>query len=267
MRKLVLICGLLTASAIGLQAAACTTTMTLTALNGLGGAGCDFNGYNFNNFVLDNYIDAHFGGTAQYNFLATGGNPANTSNYLATFASLNGAGVSVTFTGAVIQSDGSPAWTVNTQGAGLDSSNFGFEIKYNIANGTNANPANNKSANSLKVLQATLGGVTYTGAPGADASAAFIKASTISGINQLINDKLIATSGSQTKTINLIPNASGTIAITDNLFLQISNTQNTSLTATSLANGFDSTPEPMTLSLMGIGLASMALVRRRLQKR
>lgn len=263
MRKLALICGLLTASAIGLQAAACTATMTLTALNGLGGAGCDFNGYNFNNFVLDNYIDANFGGSGQYNFLS---NPLNKANYLATFSALSGTGVQITFTGAVVQPDG-PAWTVKTAGAGLDSSNFGFEIKYNIANGTNANPANNKSANSLKVLQATLGGVTYTGASGADASAAFIKASTIGATTQLINDKLIATSGSQTKLINLVPNTTGTIAITDNLLLQISNTQNTTLTATSLANGFDPTPEPMTLSLMGIGLASMALVRRHLQKR
>ncbi len=263
MRKLVLICGLLTASALGLQAAACTATMTLTALNGLGGAGCDFNGYNFNNFALGNYIDANFGGSGQYNFLST---PANTSNYLATFAAFNGAGVQVTFTGAVAQPDG-PAWTVKTAGAGLDSSNFGFEIKYNIASGTNAIAANNRNVNGLKVLQATLGGVTYTGAPGADASAAFIKASTIGATTQLINDKLIATSGSQTKFINLVPNTTGTIAITDNLFLQISNTQNTTLTATSLANGFDPTPEPMTLSLMGIGLASMALVRRRLQKR
>lgn len=266
MRKLALICGLLTASSLGLQAGVCTTTMTLTALSTLGSAGCDFNGYNFNNFVIDNYLDAHYAGSGQYNFLASGGNPANTSNYLANFATLNGVGVQVSFTGAVAQSDG-PAWTIATQGAGLDSANFGFEIKYNIASGTNANPAINRNANSLKTLLATLGGVNYTGAPGADASAAFIKASTIAGTTQLINDKLIATSGSQTRTINLIPNSSGTIAITDNLLLQISNVQNTTLTATSLANGFDPTPEPMTLSLMGIGLTGMALVRRRLQTR
>ena len=263
MRKLAMICGLLTASAMGMQAAVCTATMTLSALATLGGTGCDFNGYNFNNFVLDNYIDANFAGAGQYNFLS---NSSNTSNYLASFSALNGAGVIVSFSGAVAQSNG-PAWTVATQGAGLASSNFGFEIKYNIASGTNANPANNMNVNNLKVLKATLGGVVYTGASNADASAAFIKAATISGTTQLINDKLIATSGSQTQNINLTANSSGTIAITDNLVLQISNAQNTTLTATTLANGFDPTPEPMTLSLMGIGLAGMALVRRRLQAR
>ena len=263
MRKFAMICGLLTASAMGMQAGVCSATMNLATLASLTATGCDFNGYNFNSFVLDNYIDANFGGASQYNFLAT---PSNSQNYLATFSALNGAGVIVTFSGAITQSNG-PAWTVSTQGPALASSNFGFEIKYNIASGTNANPANNMNVNNLKVLKATLGGVVYTGAPNADASAAFIKASTITGTTQLINDKLTATSGSQTQNINLTPNISGTIAITDNLVLQISNTQNTTLTAATLANGFDPTPEPMTLSLMGIGLAGMALVRRRLQAR
>lgn len=262
MRKLALICGLLTASALGLQAGACTASTNMSTLIALGAGGCDYNGYNFNTFIFTNYLDANFGGYGQYNI---SNDPTTTVNYLANFAALNGTGVSLTFSGALAQFDG-PAWTVKTAGVGLDSSTFGFELKYNIASGTDAIAANNSDVNSLKLLHATLGGVTYTGAPGADASAAFIKAATIGTTTQLINDKLIATSGSQTKNIDLSPNNTGTIAITDNLYLQIGNTQNTMLTATSLVNGFDPTPEPMTLSLMGIGLVGMALVRRRLKK-
>jgi hypothetical protein len=270
MKKLVLICGLLSASALGLQAATCSAQMTLATLTGLGGTGCDFNGYNFNNFQLSNYIDANFGGSGQYNAIPPPlgtGSIANLANYLADFTTLNGAGVTITFSGAVVQGDGEAAWTIKTGGVGSDSANFGFEIKYNIGSGTDGNAANNRDANALKTLSATLGGVTYTGAPGGDASAAFIKGVAIDGSVQVINDKLNATSGSETKFLNLVPNATGSIAVTDNLILQISNTSNALLTATSLANGFDpsAAPEPMTIGLMGIGLAGLALVRRRIQ--
>lgn len=251
MKKLALICGLLSAGALGLQAASCSATMTLTQLSALTPTGgCDFNGYNFNNFALGNYIDFMYGGSAQYNFTASG-STSNTSNYLANFAVLNGTGVSVTFTGAVAQPDG-PAWTLTA-----DNSNFGFEIKYNISSGTN-------DVNALKILSDTLGGVVYSGAPGADASAAFNKAALIGGVNYGISNKVTAeTVGSQTKFRDLPSNSSGVISITDNLLLQISNSPNTSITATTLGNSFSQIPEPMTLTLMGVGLVGLALVRRR----
>lgn len=254
MKKLALICGLLSASALGLQAVTCSATMTLTQLSAqTPTGGCDFNGYNFNNFALGNYIDFLFGGSAQYNFTASG-NTSNTSNYLADFAVLNGTGVSVTFRGAVAQSDG-PAWTLTT-----NNSNFGFEIKYNISSRTN-------DVNALKILSDTLGGVVYNGASGADATAAFNKAALINGVNYGISNKVFAqTVVSQMRFLNLPSNSSGVIGITDNLVLQMSNVAaNTSITATTLGNGFSQIPEPMTLTLMGVGLVGLALVRRRIR--
>jgi len=269
MKKFGLLVGFLGISAGWLQAANCSATMTLASLTATAlPGGCDFNGFNFNNFDVDNYIATpNFTGAAQYNVLAT---PGNAANYLANFTTLTNGGVLVTFTGALPQSDGTPAWTIETTGAANSNANFSFEIKYNIANGTDANAANNKNVSSLQTLSATLGGVAYTGptAPGSDSSATFSKVTqTNGGLNlQSITDKLILTSGSQTKNLALSANNTGTLAITDNLALQITGTQNAELTVASLGNGFDlasAIPEPMTTGLMGLGLAGLAILRRR----
>ena len=262
MKKLVLFLGLVTLSAGLMQAANCSGTMTLAALTATAlPGGCDFNGFNFNNFEVGNYIASpNFSGATQYDTLS---NPGNVANYLATFVALSGGGVSVTFTGAVVQSDGLPAWTVKTTPATTDFANFAFEIKYNIGNGTDANPANNKSVNNLQTLAATLGGVVYSGPgsgpnPNSEASSTFSKVSQVGLGLQSVTDKIAYGSGSQTKTLNLTPNATGSMAITDNLSLDLFDVPNGQLTVTSLGNAFDfnsPVPEPMTTGLMEIGRA------------
>jgi len=274
MKKLGLFLGLVAFSAGWLQAANCSGTMTLATLSaGALPGGCDFNGFNFNNFELSNYIASpNFSGGPQYDGFS--GTPAQNlpklGNYLVNFAALAGGGVSVTFSGAVVQTDGKPAWTVQTTSTAF--ANFAFEIKYNIGNGTDANPGNNKSVNNLQTLAATLGGVVYTGpgaAPNTEASATFGKVSQVNGGLQSVTDDINFASGSQTKTLNLSANATGTMAITDNLSLVLFNDPNAELRVTSLGNAFDfnsPVPEPMTTGLMGLGLASLAFIRRRQQR-
>jgi hypothetical protein len=268
MKKFGLLLGMLVLGAGWLQAGACLSTMSVAALSAISlPNGCDFNGFNFNSFNIDNYIvTPNFSGDAQYN----PGSAANVANYIANFLALGSGGVSVTFTGAVTQTGGAPAWTIET--GGLSNGRFAFEIKYNIANGTDANPANNKSATSLQTMAATLGGVVYSGPtnlPDSTASATFSKVAQLNGGAQLqsVTDKLILSSGSQTKSLNLLPN-SGVIAVTDNLVVQISDIPGASLTVGSLGNAFDinAIPEPVTMSLTGLGLGALAVIRRRYQR-
>jgi hypothetical protein len=271
MKKFGFMLGMAMLAAGWLQAGTCSSTMSLAALSVSSLAnGCDFNGFNFNNFQVDNYIATPtFTGGPQYDPIINSG--ANVANYLANFAVMANGGVSVTFTGAVTQTDGAPAWTIQTGGAAAANANFSFEIKYNIASGTDANPANNKNATSLKTMAATLGSVAYSGptTPGSDASATFSKVAQFNAGAQLqtVTDKLILSSGSQTKILNLLPN-NGSIAITDNLVLQISDTEGATLTAGSLGNAFDTNaiPEPVTMSLTALGLGALAMIRRRYQR-
>ena len=233
-----------------------------------GGAGCTVNGYNLNGFTLDNYQDFGYGGPGQYNFLNnTSGSPANTANYVVTFGTApDGAGLSVTLTGAVAQGDGLPAWSITTDnGLGIGSPFFGFELKYNIATAT-------KDVNALKTVTDTQSNLTIVEAnPGAVGQFSefkkFVQGSTSGAV--LLNNIVVPQQVGGTASLTSSLGTTGSfLAVTDNLLLQLNSSagDHSRISVTSLVNIFDPAPEPMTMALMGLGLAGLAMVRRRTNK-
>lgn len=259
MKRIIVLFGLIGSGSLLLFAGPCSSTMSMTALIGTGSIGCDFNGYNFNNFALTQYIDAATTASNGYNFLVhnTPGDDAR-DNYLATFTAAGASSFQIAFTGKVMQTDGTGAWTINTSNAQDSSSNLGFTIVYNINSVVGGN-----DVNGLHNASATLAGVTYNGPAAADASTSLIKQLEFGGTTQLVNDKLIAAGGTQTKQMSLNGNNTGTIKVTDTFIEQISNLPLIVLTTSTLINSFDA-PEPVTLGLIGAGLACLGLLRRRL---
>jgi hypothetical protein len=232
-----------------------------------GGAGCTVNGYNVSNFTLDNYIDNGYGGSGAYNFLTTGGNPANDANYLLTFGTASGgSGLSVTLTGAVTQGDGLAPWTISTSVPGLNFANplLGFELKYTISDAT-------KQIAGFKVVTAAENGVTVklNSTTTTQNSAEFDKFTTGPGINvnldTMITSPTVNGSASLTGGVTL---SATSVAVTDNLFMRLHQTagDGSLITVSSLVNVFDPAPEPMTMALMGLGLAGLAMIRRRATK-
>ncbi len=228
-----------------------------------GGAGCSVNGYNVNNFTLDNYIDNGYGGSGAYNFLASGGNPANTANYKLTFGTApDGLGLSVALSGSAPQADGNAPWTITTSVPGLNFQNplLAFELKYTISDGT-------KPVSGIKQVTAAENGVTIQ------------LNSTTTSINDAEFDKFTTGTGSNINLDNIIAspvvNGSSTLVgavnwtgtsynVTDNLDLRLHQVSGDGslITVTSLTNIFDPAPEPMTMALMGLGLAGLAMFRR-----
>jgi len=237
-----------------------------------GGAGCTVNGFNLNSFTLDNYQDFGYGGPNQYNFLNNAsGTPLNTANYDVTIGlAPSGQGLSVTLTGAVTQQDGLPAWTITTDNTlGIGSPFFGFELKYNISTaGINVN--------TLKKVTDTQSNLTIVeAAPGAIGQGSeFKKFVTDSGggssvlLNNIVNQSESGATVSLTSALNV---NGPTISVTDNLLLQLNSAANdhSTISVTSLSNVFDvagQVPEPLTTALVGLGLAGLAMIRRRSNK-
>ena len=261
MKRFFALFGLSAIASISLFAGPCASTMSFTALIGTGSTGCVFNGYNFNNFGLSQYIDAATTASNGYNFIDhnTPGNDAR-DNYLATFTSHGLTAFQLAFTGKIAQTDGSGAWTISTANSQISSANFGFTIVYNINSVVGGN-----DVNGLHNVGATLANVAYTGPAGADVSTSLIKKLDFGSSTQLVNAKMIATSGTKGQYMALNSNASGTIKVTDSFFEQISNVSGVTLTTPTLINSFDA-PEPVTFGLIGAGLAGLALLRRRVRK-
>jgi len=251
---------LLVLSSIGLVAAPCSSTMSVSQLGALGSSGCEFAGFNFSDFNISGYIDLATTASNGYNFVLhnSPGDQAR-DNYLVTFSSTSATAFQVAFTGNVLQTDGRVAWSLDTGGSTDASSNFGFTVNYHI----NSVAGQGDVAN-LHKASTTVAGVTYSGPGGADATTSLVKSiSDKNGANsQNVSAKMFASSGSLTKDMDLPQNNTGTLIVNDVFFEQITNVANAHLTTTTLINSFDA-PEPMTLGLMGLGLAGMALVRRR----
>ena len=260
MKKLFLASVWLAMNSITLMAGPCSTTMSFTQLGTLGSTGCEFAGYNFSNFNISGYIDLATTASNGYNFVDhhTPGDNAR-DNYLVTFSSTSATGFQVAFTGKVLQTDGRVAWSLDTGGSADASSNFGFTANYHI-NNVSGGP----NVKGLDHITATVAGVVYTGAGGADATTSLVK--TVSDGNSAnssnINAKIFASSGSSSTTLAVPVNNTGTLIVNDVFFEQITNVANAHLTTGSVVNGFDA-PEPMTLGLMGFGLAGLFLLRRR----
>jgi len=283
MKKLVLIsvCGLFATSSMwgaacvlsgGAATAASFMSNAVTGLgNGVnynGGAGCTVNGYNVSNFTLDNYIDNGYGGSAAYNFLTTGGNPANDANYLLTFGTASaGSGLSVTLTGAVTQGDGFAPWTISTSVPGLNFADplLGFELKYTISDAT-------KQISGFKLVTAAENGVTVklNSTTTSQNSAEFDKFTSGPGTNvnldTMITSPTVNGSASLTGGVSL---SATSVAVTDNLFMRLHQTagDGSLITVSSLVNVFDPAPEPMTVALMGLGLAGLAMIGKKKKKK
>jgi hypothetical protein len=260
MRKTILAGCLVALSGVTLMAGPCSSTMSINQLSALASTGCDFAGFNFSNFGISGYIDLATTASNGYNFLThnTPGDNAK-DNYLVTFSTPTSSSFQLAFTGAVSFTDGRPPWSLDTVSTS-DASNFGFTINYHINS-----VAGQGDVNNLHTGTTGLAGVTYTGPAGADASTSLVKTVTDgNGANsQNISAKMWADSGSKTKTMDLLPNTTGTLIVNDLFLEQITNVTGGHLTTTTLINAFDA-PEPMTLGLMGFGLVGLGLLRRRL---
>jgi len=260
MTKTILAGCLVALSGVTLMAGPCSTQMSITQLSALTSTGCEFAGYNFSNFAISGYIDLATTASNGYNFLLhnTPGDNAK-DNYQVTFSAPTGTSFQLAITGTVLFTDGRGAWSLDTVST-QSSSNFGFTINYHINS-----VAGQGDVNNLHNGTTALAGVTYTGPAGADATTSLVKTVTDgNGANaQNINAKMFASSGSKAKTMALLPNTTGTLIVNDVFFEQITNVTDGHLTTATLINAFDA-PEPMTLGLMGFGLAGLGLLRRRL---
>jgi len=260
MKRIFLILGLLTLGSFSLMAGPCSTTMNLTQLTGLASTGCEFAGYNFSDFNITGYIDLATTASNGYNFVVhnTPGDNAK-DNYLVTFSSPTSTSFQLAFTGAVAQTDGRGAWSLDTAGSTDASSNFGFTISYHINSIVGQGDVGDLHHATSAIL-----GVVYSGAPGADVSTALTKSVRDGNLANLqtIGAKLTANSGDVTKSMQLTTNNTETIVVNDVFLEKITNVANAHLTSPTLINAFD-TPEPMTFGLVGLGLAGLAFMRRR----
>jgi len=261
----------LTTAAFG---AACASSTNMLVLDSMAqNVGCDFNGYNFSNFIFSGYNDFSFPGGNVYNPLTgTGGNPANAVNYLVDFTA-NGSSTTITIRPDPAQ----PTWTVLLPQTGTTRSEFAFEIKYDV----NALPG----SSNVQTIVAGLNGVNYatTSASVGTATATFSKAA-VSGtccapappasVGQLNGpcplDSATLTADHQSGTFTqpfpvFSPNTS--VQVTDDLDILLKNVTGgtTTLGVASISNTFQPIPEPMTLGLIGFGLVGISLLRRRMK--
>jgi hypothetical protein len=268
------------------QAGPCSSSTTLlnlvTASNGSTAAnnpgseaiqpgGCTFAGYTFSNFYLSGYNDNNYGGTQIASGStdgSVGATQANLANIIATFTTVPN-GFMLTFASAAE----TPGFVITTPGVvsgGSNISSLQFEIKYLISNGTlpvtklantqaNVNNLtfNNVGASTDAYSEFFLLDKKIQNSTTADASV--FGSFTSSGLS---NTSVLSTSG------KVGFNAHNPINVTDNVQISIAAGDKTSRSASfgSIGNVFTTVPEPLSMSLMGLGLVSLALVRRKIGK-
>jgi hypothetical protein len=268
------------------QAGPCSSSTTLLALvsasNGSNAAnvpnaetiapgGCEFAGYTFSNFFLSGYNDNNYGGT-QFASGSTdgsvGGTQANLANIIATFTTVPN-GFMLSFSAA----QNTPGFVVTTPGTvsgGSNISSLQFEIKYLISDGTlPATGLANTQANVNNLTFYNVGALTDAGSEfflldkkvqnGGTSDASVFGSFTSAGVS---NTSVLSTSG------KVGFNAHNPVNVTDNvqLFIVASDKSPRSASFGSIDNVFTTVPEPLSMSLMGLGLVSLALVRRKIGK-
>jgi hypothetical protein len=268
------------------QAGPCSSSTTLLALvtasNGTNGAntpnaetivpgGCQFAGYTFSNFYLSGYNDNNYGGTQIASGStdgSVGASQGNLANIIATFSTVPN-GFMLSFSAA----QNTLGFVVSTPGivtGGSNVSSLQFEIKYLISDGT-------LPATSLGNTQANVNNLTFNN----------IGASSDAFSEQFLLNKKVQNGGTADASVfgsfvsaglsnTSVLSTSGKIGfhshnpinVTDNVQISIAANDQGPRTASfgSIDNVFTTVPEPLSMSLMGLGLVSLALVRRKIGK-
>jgi hypothetical protein len=197
-----------------------------------------------------------------------GATQANLANIIATFTTVPN-GFMLSFSAA----EGTPGFVITTPGVvngGSNISSLQFEIKYLITDGTlPATGLRNTQANVRNLSFNNVGASTDAFSEfflldkkvqdGSTTDASVFGSFASAGLS---NTSVLSSSG------KVGFSAHNPINVTDNVQLSITAGDKTSRRASfgAIDNVFTTVPEPLSMSLMGLGLVSLALVRRKIGK-